>query len=113
MNWDRCLPNESHIAEVLYIEYKNIVRYTNQNQWEYLNDSNWIVDNTNKIIDNLFIKDSYNKILERIIHWQQSNVPELTKNYMIKNLNDIIKILSTKNKYKRVIKEAISYFAID
>ena len=113
MNWDNCQANESNIAETLFKEYKNIIRYNDT--WEYFNEleSSWIPDKDRIFIDKTFIIESYNKILERIIYWQ--NYKEITdeyKNHIILNFNKIIKVLSTKNKYKCVLKEAMGYFSI-
>jgi len=112
MNWDNCLPNESNIAETLYKEYKDQIRFNES--WEYYNklELSWVPDTDRAFIDRVFIIDSYNKILERIIYWQNyKEIAEDYRDHIILNFNKIINVLSTKKKYLKVLKEAMSYFS--
>jgi hypothetical protein len=112
MNWDDCLADESSISEILHKQFSKQLRFSN-NKWRYYDNINsiWVTDEDNSYIDQLFIMQSYNDILQRILFWQNNTeCKEYLKNYRIVNFNNIIKVLNNKKKYKNIMRETIAQF---
>lgn len=110
-DWDTCLMNDTSIAQTLHNKYNNIIIFNDNNEWEYKNSENGVLEKK----DELFIKNllriiSCNDITNRMEYWQLQNIDNFEKKHRLTILNNIYKYIMNDIKFNRVIKELKFYY---